>query len=173
MIHAKQNFSDPFFKESFILAAWQIWKQRSNFIFHRGRPSLDSWNLKFKEEARFQAHRLCAIKKAIFLLFVDSLSAPLPFLGQLVSRVDCIFSFLVLYSSFVSVFLNLKFDSGGFPCCFLGSKTFYIRSEDKNVREMLHAICRPIPHKELGHKQILDGVLHTICLDCQKYCSNH
>jgi hypothetical protein len=72
MIQAKQNFSSPFLMDIFIIATWQIWKQRNNFIFNRGHPS--SWKLNFKEEARIQARRLCAAKKPIFLLLVDSLA---------------------------------------------------------------------------------------------------
>ena len=38
LIQAKQQFTNPYFMEIFIIAAWQIWKQRNNFIFDRGRP---------------------------------------------------------------------------------------------------------------------------------------
>ena len=31
-----------FFMEIFTIAAWEIWKQRNNFIFNRGRPSFVS-----------------------------------------------------------------------------------------------------------------------------------
>jgi len=43
IVQAKQHFSSPFFMEFFIIGAWQIWKQRNNFIFDRGHPSFDSW----------------------------------------------------------------------------------------------------------------------------------
>ena len=33
LLHAKEGFSNPFFMEVFIISAWQIWKQRNNFIF--------------------------------------------------------------------------------------------------------------------------------------------
>jgi hypothetical protein len=36
---ARDLHGSPFFIEVFIIAAWQIWKQRNNFIFDRGRPS--------------------------------------------------------------------------------------------------------------------------------------
>jgi hypothetical protein len=39
MQQAKTQSQNPFFMEFFIIAAWQIWKQRNNFIFDRGRPS--------------------------------------------------------------------------------------------------------------------------------------
>jgi hypothetical protein len=49
--------------EIFNIAAWQIWKQRNNFIFDKGRPSLDSWKFNFCEEAPLQAHRICDAKR--------------------------------------------------------------------------------------------------------------
>jgi hypothetical protein len=74
LIQAKQQFSNPYFMEIFIIAAWQIWKQRNNFIFDRGRPSLDSWKSSFTEEARLQAHRFCEAKRPAFLFCIDSLA---------------------------------------------------------------------------------------------------
>jgi len=47
---AKQQFSSTFLMEIFIIGAWQTWKQRNNFIFDRGRPSLVSWKQNFVEE---------------------------------------------------------------------------------------------------------------------------
>jgi hypothetical protein len=41
MKQTKQQFHHSFM-EIFIIAAWQIWKQRNNFIFDRGRPSLEA-----------------------------------------------------------------------------------------------------------------------------------
>jgi hypothetical protein len=43
MIKSKQQHQNPFFMETFIIAAWHIRKQRNNFIFDRGRPSFSSW----------------------------------------------------------------------------------------------------------------------------------
>jgi hypothetical protein len=51
MRQAKQQFQHSFM-EIFIIATRQIWKQRNNFIFDRGRPSLESWKRLFCEEAR-------------------------------------------------------------------------------------------------------------------------
>jgi len=59
LIQAKQQFPNPYFMEIFTIVAWQIWKQRNNFIFDRGHASLDSWKFSFSEEARLQAHRIC------------------------------------------------------------------------------------------------------------------
>jgi len=74
LIQAKQQFSNPYFMEIFTIAAWQIWKQRNNFIFDRGRPSLDSWKFSFSEEARLEAHRICDAKRPPFLSCIDSLA---------------------------------------------------------------------------------------------------
>jgi len=74
LIQAKQQFPNPYFMEIFTIAAWQIWKQRNNFIFDRGRPSLDSWKFSFSEEARLQAHRICDAKRPAFLSCIDSLA---------------------------------------------------------------------------------------------------
>ena len=60
--------------EIFTIASWQIWKQRNDTIFDRGRPSFNSWKVLFLEEAKLQAHRfLDEAKQAAFLLCVDLL----------------------------------------------------------------------------------------------------
>jgi len=75
LIQAKQQFPNPYFMDIlFTIAAWQIWKQRNNFIFDRGRPSLDSWKFSFSEEARLEAHRICDAKRPAFLSCIDSLA---------------------------------------------------------------------------------------------------
>ena len=73
MHHAKLQYQSPFFMEIFIIAAWQIWKQRNNFIFDRGRPSFDSWKSSFFEEANLQAHRFSEQKRPEYLLCIDAL----------------------------------------------------------------------------------------------------
>jgi hypothetical protein len=74
MMHlAKIQYQSPFFMEIFIIAAWQIWKQRNNFIFDRGRPSFDSWKSSFFEEASLQAHRFSEQKRPEYLLCIDAL----------------------------------------------------------------------------------------------------
>jgi hypothetical protein len=40
MEEAKRHTAHDFFLEFFIIAAWSIWKQRNDFIFNRGVPSL-------------------------------------------------------------------------------------------------------------------------------------
>ena len=70
MKQTKQQFHHSFM-EIFIIAAWQIWKQRNNFIFDRGHPSLESWKHLFCEETRLQACRICEDKRQEFLLCID------------------------------------------------------------------------------------------------------
>jgi len=60
--------------ETFIIAAWHIWKQRNNFIFDRDRPSFSSWKNLFSEEAKLQAFRMRDDKRVAFLLCLDLLS---------------------------------------------------------------------------------------------------
>jgi hypothetical protein len=74
MRQTKQQFQHSFFMEIFIIVAWQILKQRNNFIFDGGRPSLESWKRLFCEEAKLQACRFCENKCHEFLLCIDSLS---------------------------------------------------------------------------------------------------
>jgi len=40
MQQVKTQSQNPFFMEFFTIAAWQIWKQRNNFIFDRVGPLL-------------------------------------------------------------------------------------------------------------------------------------
>jgi hypothetical protein len=49
MQQAKIQHQNPFFMETFIITAWQIWKQRNNYISDRGRPSFGSWKISFYE----------------------------------------------------------------------------------------------------------------------------
>jgi len=74
MVQAKQQFQSPFFMEIFTIASWQIWKQRNDTIFDRGRPSFNSRKVLFLEEAKLQAQRfLDEAKRAAFLLCVELL----------------------------------------------------------------------------------------------------
>jgi hypothetical protein len=71
MKDARQN-SNNFFTKTFIIAAWEIGKQRYNFIFEGRRPSLRAWTSQFVEEAILQAHRLKDSNKQVFLDWVNS-----------------------------------------------------------------------------------------------------
>jgi hypothetical protein len=74
MVNAEQQFQRPFFMEIFIIGAWQIWKQRNNFIFDRGRPSFNNWKQCFLEEAQLQSFRFCHSKRPIFLSLLSNLA---------------------------------------------------------------------------------------------------
>ncbi|KAJ1295105.1 hypothetical protein BS78_01G198500, partial [Paspalum vaginatum] len=75
MIETKQNNPQQLlFMEVFIIAAWNIWKQRNNLIFEKKQPSMSSWKHHFIEDASFQAHRLKNDKRAPFLSWIDSFS---------------------------------------------------------------------------------------------------
>jgi hypothetical protein len=51
MDEAKSQFTNSFFMEVFIIAAWLIWKQRNNLIFNKVRPSFSGWKSGFLDEA--------------------------------------------------------------------------------------------------------------------------
>ena len=75
--------------EIFTIASWQIWKQRNDTIFDRGRPSFNCQKVLFLEEAKLQTQRfLDEAKRAAFLLCVELLVffcfvSLLAFLGKL------------------------------------------------------------------------------------------
>jgi hypothetical protein len=70
MEEAKQQFTNNFFMEVFMIGSWHIWKQRNGFIFNRGRPSFQNWKHGFVEEAFLQAHRMNSAKNASFINFL-------------------------------------------------------------------------------------------------------
>jgi hypothetical protein len=67
MEEARQSFNIDFFMEVFIIGAWQIWKERNNFIFNRANPSFRSWKLGFLDEAMLLSFRMKDNLKALFL----------------------------------------------------------------------------------------------------------
>ena len=69
---AKQSYNNNFFMEIFIIAAWQIWKQRNGLIFENRPASLNSWRRSFKDECTNQAVRFKVTQKNIFLTWVNS-----------------------------------------------------------------------------------------------------
>ncbi|PUZ70106.1 hypothetical protein GQ55_2G197800 [Panicum hallii var. hallii] len=54
-----------FFMDTFIMAAWEIWKMRDAVIFDGARPTVQLWTVRFKEQILLQLiryredHRLC------------------------------------------------------------------------------------------------------------------
>ncbi|TVU33585.1 hypothetical protein EJB05_25410, partial [Eragrostis curvula] len=71
MMFAKAEEQGAFFMEIFIIAAWQIWKQRNSKIFHNEQPSTESWLQNFFNEATLQAHRMSIEKKESFTNKID------------------------------------------------------------------------------------------------------
>ena len=71
---AKQNFGHKFFMETFIIAAWHIWKQRNGLIFENSLASIDIWRRNFKNECFTQAHRMKGTLKTPFLAWSNSWS---------------------------------------------------------------------------------------------------
>ncbi|CAO2163661.1 unnamed protein product [Urochloa humidicola] len=71
---AKNNFNNNFFMETFIVATWQIWKQRNGLIFENMPASINRWKSKFVEECLNQSHRMKESLKIPFLAWTTSLS---------------------------------------------------------------------------------------------------
>lgn len=55
---AKLGWNRPLFMETFLLAAWSIWKERNNKHFRRIAPSKESWLRRFKEDFSLLTHRV-------------------------------------------------------------------------------------------------------------------
>jgi hypothetical protein len=71
MMHdARQNSVNSFMK-IFMIAAWLIWKQRNDYIFNRGQPTINSWKFGFLQEAALQCSRLQPNKKLLFKAQLD------------------------------------------------------------------------------------------------------
>jgi hypothetical protein len=71
MMHdARQNSVNSFMK-IFMIAAWLIWKQRNDYIFNRGQPTINSWKFGFLQEAALQGSRLQPNKKLLFKAQLD------------------------------------------------------------------------------------------------------
>lgn len=93
---AQRGHHTKFFMETFIIAAWQIWKERNNKVFSRSNPSLQAWKKLFKHEALLQAHRIPEADRPSFMTWVNSL----PYLCVLVSSL-----FLLAVQLFCAVLL--------------------------------------------------------------------
>lgn len=66
MQQAKAQATHSFFMEIFIIAAWNIWKQRNDQIFNRNTPTITNWKHNFINEADLQAHRMPMTKQTDF-----------------------------------------------------------------------------------------------------------
>lgn len=64
LLHAaKDVWSKPMFMETFILAAWSIWKERNNLHFRGIIPTRHGWRQRFKNDFRMMKHR---VKEALW-----------------------------------------------------------------------------------------------------------
>jgi hypothetical protein len=70
---AKENFGLPFFMEIFSAVAWDIWKQRNNFIFQDNPPSFLGWKLVFFQTMDLQMLRMPSDLKSLVNLWLSSL----------------------------------------------------------------------------------------------------
>lgn len=119
---ARQQHPTPFFMEIFMLGAWLIRKQRNDYIFNWGRPSLQSWKLGFLQEASLQAHRMQPENNSfsqVFWVFTDSSFCFLFFYWPL----HCPLGPLDIFSP---LFIYNKITQQGFLCCTYFKKTWYI-----------------------------------------------
>ena len=55
---AKLAWKRPLFMETFLLAAWSLWKERNNKHFRKIVPSKESWLRRFKEDFSLLTHRV-------------------------------------------------------------------------------------------------------------------
>jgi hypothetical protein len=53
----KSQWTGPMFMEIFIVAAWNIWKERNNLLFNNVTPHVDSWKRRFKSDFSMLVHR--------------------------------------------------------------------------------------------------------------------
>jgi len=74
MMHAAKHQSDiQFFMEIFVVASWEIWKQRNGKIFRQSSPSFDNWKRNFKDTILLQMYRMKEDLRSEIALWLDSL----------------------------------------------------------------------------------------------------
>ena len=69
----KDLFDGPCFMEKIVCAAWNIWKERNNFIFENQNPSFGRWKILFKKDIQLTLHRVKLKHKEPLTLSVNSL----------------------------------------------------------------------------------------------------
>jgi hypothetical protein len=69
---ARRDFNHSFFMEIFIIATWQIWKQRNGLIFENCPANTNMWKRNFKDECFNQALRMKDFLKTPFLNWVNN-----------------------------------------------------------------------------------------------------
>ena len=55
---AKRQFRGPCFMEIVACAAWNVWKERNDFIFRNQRPSLARWRVRFQSDISLHQFRV-------------------------------------------------------------------------------------------------------------------
>ena len=70
--NTKESWPNPFFYETFLTAAWSIWKERNNQHFRGLAPSVESWLNRFKEDLSLLQHRVKAAHRAALINFCTS-----------------------------------------------------------------------------------------------------
>lgn len=63
-----------FYMEIFIIAAWEIWKQRNRKIFDNVTPSVSNWKIKFKNELSLHMHRVKDQHREVLFDWLDSIT---------------------------------------------------------------------------------------------------
>uniref|UniRef100_A0A0A8XXJ9 Uncharacterized protein n=1 Tax=Arundo donax TaxID=35708 RepID=A0A0A8XXJ9_ARUDO len=73
MQQAKGDRHPAFFMEVFIIATWNIWKQRNGWIFESRQPSFEAWKEGFHEEFLLQMHRFKQTLKITVISWLQNL----------------------------------------------------------------------------------------------------
>lgn len=68
----KAAFNNKLFFEVFALGAWNIWKQRNDFIFEGVQPSFQGWKARFKSDFALLGSRVPQTLSPLFESLLDS-----------------------------------------------------------------------------------------------------
>jgi hypothetical protein len=60
LLQARSMFKGPCFMEIFTCAAWNIWKERNEYIFKNQPPSMARWKVKFRSDLLLHKYRVKA-----------------------------------------------------------------------------------------------------------------
>ena len=72
LLHARSNFTHPFFVEVMLTAAWNIWILRNGRTFRAKRATFSAWKCKFIHDISLLAHRVKDGTKPKLLALVAS-----------------------------------------------------------------------------------------------------
>jgi hypothetical protein len=67
-LEAKTSFAGPCFMEVAVCVAWNIWKERNDFIFNNRLPSFDRWKVRFQSDLMLHRYR---VKEALIQPLID------------------------------------------------------------------------------------------------------